>query len=326
MMMRWTAVAALLRVATPQCGSYASVTVVGRAPRAGVPLAEGCKYVYLDFGGHHGVQARKIFEQRRYATTNPKKMVMYEHWDAAFGELRELWKKDVCVVGFEPNRHHEPRLRELAQRYTARGWRTTYFVAGIGVADELRPYSISLDFNATTTNDMMFTGSLSRGDTKCDGSLVPVVDVAAFLETHVLPATSVEGVLAKLDVEGSEYAVVKRVVERRLECAASVWAVEWHEASPVPGVDARKKQDALRGARKCTTILEVDDEAFAWDPFPLPERLDASAGAFDPWSVYNVKDHGVFWLHGMKPHKEVAKRRSFKDTMRIQQARRRKPN
>ena len=77
MMMRWAAVAALLRVATPQCGSYASVTVVGRAPRAGVPLAEGCKYVYLDFGGHHGVQARKIFEQRRYATTNPKKMVMY---------------------------------------------------------------------------------------------------------------------------------------------------------------------------------------------------------------------------------------------------------
>ena len=224
MMLRFTILFAALKFAKPQCGSYDAVTVVGRAPRPGVPLAEGCKYLYLDFGGHHGVQARKIFEQRRYAYANPKRMVspMYEHWDATFGELRELWKKDVCVIGFEPNRHQEPRLRELAERYTARGWRTTYFVAGIGVADELRPYSI--DFNTTTPTDMMFAGRLAGGK-KCDGSLVPVVDIAAFLEEHVVPAKSVEGAVAKVDVEGFEFAFYNRVVEKKLECAVrgSAW-------------------------------------------------------------------------------------------------------
>ena len=108
----------------------------------------------------------------------------------------------------------------------------------------------------------------------------------------------------------------------------SLWAVEWHDDSPVPGTKARKKRGATRGARDCLRFVDIDDEAFAWDRFPLPELLDANAGAFDPWAVYNVKEHGLFWLNGMKPHKEhpKPKPRAFQATERIQQARRRNPH
>ena len=54
----------------------------------------------------------------------------------------------------------------------------------------------------------------------------------------------------------------------------SLWAVEWHDDSPVPGTKARKKRGATRGARDCLRFVDIDDEAFAWDRFPLPELLD----------------------------------------------------
>jgi hypothetical protein len=63
-----------------------------------------------------------------------------EYWDRFFGSNVTAWRDDVCVFGWEPNPGHVARLRQIAQRYSSRGWRTTYVLAGAGASNSTSLY------------------------------------------------------------------------------------------------------------------------------------------------------------------------------------------
>ena len=269
--------------AAVDCGdAWRPPHIVGRDPDDGA----SCKFVYFDFGGNIGVQTRKLFEPHLYPARGRKSF--FDVWARVFGEDREAWRKDVCVVGFEPNPAHAPRLRELAERYTARGWRTTYVLAGIGDADAVTRFR-------ARPNDIQAAAAFLGG---CDprSTPVPVVDIATALRTYGRGAA---GVVAKVDIEGYEYRTLARVRAEGLECAADAWVVEFQGAGPHQSDIAAWR--AATGDATCTTSLELDEESYMIDPRPLPPKLGADASADDPWATLNMKDHGGFWLHDMQP-------------------------
>jgi len=97
------------------------------------------------------------------------------------------------------------------------------------------------------------------------------------------------------------YRALARVVAEGLVCAAREWVVEFHERRRFQSAVAAWRAAAAANA-SCTTSVEMDEESYMWDPHPLPPRPGAPAD--DPWATLNMRDHGSFWLHGMRPGPE----------------------
>ena len=273
------------------------VEISGRQiPSSGV-LGDDCHHVYLDVGGNIGVQTRKLFEQARY----PRSEVL-PTFDRFFGAA-ELRGNMSCAIGFEPNEHHFPRLRELARRYTAIGFRTTYIFAAAG------------DRNATMSlflprkNEGEAAAALRPlGPASAENGMkaVPVLDLSEFILRHVsrrhLPAHSPSAtgrqtppaVVAKIDIEHAERTVVPHLFRTRAACATDTMLVEWHGRRDLFG---RILDQSRLDAVNCTQLVEQDDEYFAADPHPLPKDPShaGGGGGKDLWSEMTFKNNKAFW-------------------------------
>lgn len=213
------------------------------AGHLGSPLTAGCSMIFLDLGANLGVQTRKLFEAEKY--TKGKRPPVFRLFANAFGLDRDVWRT-ACSVGFEPSPFLWPRLAELGKRYAALGFRATFLRAGVG---------------ASTHRSCFGHG---RGETgrfeACERGDTPVVDLAAFLRTHVERRAKV---VAKLDVEGMEYAILPRLLATRAHCLVESYGVEWHRPHEHGDVVARwERATRPRNASACATSREMDDETF----------------------------------------------------------------
>ena len=294
-----------------------SLDIVGYGSKRPSSLADGCLNVFLDIGGNMGVQARRLFEPKRYRLK--KRPVppmpgfchpMALEFSIAFPE-RPQDHRDVCVIGFEPNPGHHARLRELAERYTLLGFRTTYIFSAVGTRNGTStlavPQSNIVEGGAQLWQPSGTPAQEAVHPQPYRNHTVPVIDLAEFLVRHILErkvplglgAGGVQGghVLAKVDIEGSEYDVFLRLLEKQHALrSVDKFIIEWHEL--------RNEEDGrLRAVRrrleKAATSCFLDDETYRLDPWPLPQRKGSNADfRTDKWSKLSVKSNGLFWRSG----------------------------
>jgi hypothetical protein len=88
--------------------------------------------VFIDVGRDIGMTARKLFENAQYFQSREQSTTpnLNKHWSRIFGSNTTAWREEVCLFGYEPDQGQIARLRQIAQRYSSRGWRTTYILAG----------------------------------------------------------------------------------------------------------------------------------------------------------------------------------------------------
>ena len=279
--------------------------VVGRPLPARGALADGCRNVYLDVGGNIGVQVRKLFEPDRYVCAGVHKLSCEKNhferrFERHFGN-RSSRARTTCAIGFEPNPRHAPRLGELARRYNALGFRTTYLLAAVGVSNA------SLQFEGGRWMSELEMAAKLTANRNDNGYDVPVIDLAEFILHHVhgrrLPvddglAAGKPAVVAKIDIEGEEKKVIPRLLATRAACAIDEMLVEWHGMSQIKQKQLNERCE--KNSENCTQLREMDDEAFAIDPFPLPcdpERNGTAATCKgDVWASKTVLRDGAFWL------------------------------
>jgi len=83
-------------------------------------------------------------------------------------------------------------------------------------------------------------------------------------------------VLAKCDIEGSEYPVLTQLVNYRINCADVIQEMflEWHarfsDAKTVAATLSAMQQPSRCSPFAPTALLEIDDESYEYDGMPLP--------------------------------------------------------
>ena len=167
--------------------------------------ADGCRYVFLDVGGHIGVHARFVFEPSSYPNSS------YLPFLARFLPT-DRNRSDVCVFGLEPNPRHRLRLLQLQAAYARRGWRVRYLHAAASTKDGTLSFHRANEVNDTINLEWGFR---QRGRSKASTAVtVPSVDLAAWVAAEVhgrivppakLPSDPEPAVLMKVDIEGSEW-------------------------------------------------------------------------------------------------------------------------
>jgi hypothetical protein len=313
--------------------SFADIAMVGHGSHfhhASNSIADGCKHVFLDVGSNMGVQIRKLFEPELY--TRKSMSSIMKVFPQYFGKDNVTWKKDVCAIGFEPNPAHIPRLKQLARRYTARGWRTTFIFAAVSDHSSVSSYKSPNQGTLQAAGRLKTDKKCTKGsDTLHVGKVdVHVINFAEFLLNHIkyrkLPPagydTNKGNVLAKLDIEGAEYDVTKQLVLvndgiEKLKChdkdtvvkcnqrnhtlidIIDHYLIEWHEEEELKHLKLFEQWNTSVFQDKWD---QLDDESYKFDPYPLPEKLgnatmhkSLSDVTEDPWSVLNVQEHGAFW-------------------------------
>lgn len=230
-----------------------------RSPRA-------CEQVFLDVGSNIGNHVRFLFEPEQFPRAEyPKLFSQY---------LRPVASKHTCAVGFEANPAHWHWLDRLADAYTNKGWPTRFihkavsdrtgFVKFYGKGDVLH-------------NEWGFSVK-KFNESKLVPQLIPTVDLAGWMRAYIRPEQTV---VMKMDIEGSEYAVLSHVLLQagRVLCASvRLLTLEYH---PYAAPDAFRKHSErfpefvrlLLGSspESCGTVAqETDDESYWDNDVPLP--------------------------------------------------------
>jgi len=238
---------------------------------------DGCAQIYLDFGSNIGVQVRKLFEPHLY----PKAGIL-PAFDSRFGlpTHRALPSSEtgLCAVGFEANPAHASRLKEIQESYTRQGWRV-YFWVPMAVANATGEITFWTNGLGHKSWGASITQLTLKGRETQSNVTVPQVDIAAWISKYVrgrvIPKHTRPYVLAKFDIEGSEYPVLPHLAKARLFCADVIHEayIEWHEfivgkATAAATHAAMRQNECFPAAN--TAILRVTDESYNNDGKPLP--------------------------------------------------------
>ena len=180
------------------------------------PLLEGCTTAYLDMGTNAGHNINSLYEPTRY-----KYQGYLGRWLRNHTEPRDR----LCILGFEPNPVHAPVLRNLTRKHRQAGRRLHVFAAAIS------------DTNGVTSfwsdNDPWHSNWGSSLLPRVNGTrfVVPTVALDWLLREHVLSVAGLRTVLAKLDIEGAEFAALPPAMDSGLLCRTiDHLALEWHPA------------------------------------------------------------------------------------------------
>jgi len=251
-------------------------------------LADGCTHVYLDVGSNIGVQVRKLYQPGEYV--NAKVLPVFDVW---FGppefRAQPSERTGLCAFGFEANPLHAERLRGLEAAYQKQGWRVHFF-APVAVTAKSEG---NVTFHLGGAQDNHYWGGnvnvRAKKNTGGSGDFtVPTFSLADFIETHINPRAlgphallSKPAVVMKMDIEGSEYSVLREMTRRHLMCADVISAalLEWHQPKWARGETwastAAVKSSVQEGAgcpqpRLGSKLVDIDDESYYLDGVPLP--------------------------------------------------------
>ena len=195
----------------------------------------------------------------------------------------------MCTFGFEAWPAYMPRLHQLARCYKSRGWRTQFLHHAVSNVDgEVLTFRGGGD-NSSTDSASSLQGSHALLAALNNNHTVDVrtVDLQRWLEKHIFHRRLPDGfgdgagqiapvVLAKMDIEGSEYRVLPRLVLHSSLCAGKIDYVNIEEhfwlGFKVPpsyqfrgqGMSVKLAQELLKLDPNCrpTQILAMDDETY----------------------------------------------------------------
>lgn len=227
-----------------------------------------CRKIYLDVGSNIGVQVRKLFEPAKFPHAKVKG-IFNQHFGTAVDR-----RNDICAIGFEPNRAHTAMLTDIARVYTRLGWRTIFIPAAVAATDG----DVLTFYSENSTKNIYNWGASVFAH---DGSLnvsyqVPTVDLAEFV-LNLITFHEPEVVVMKVDIEGSEYSVIPRMIKRDAFCNIDVAFIEWHphffKESRVARWMARRLTQSVSPSLACRgcNIVLLDDERSSdslWDGGP----------------------------------------------------------
>jgi len=256
-----------------------------------------CRHVYLDVGSNIGVQVRKLFEPHKYLDTPDRD---YRHvrrgaagmkvhlvrtlrvWDEHFGPAPRC---NVCAIGLEPNPSHRARLQEVQRRLRAAGAGVLFFeAAASGRAGEAVLFGDCADLpggagaTSKVAKDCSKGATLvgpnsqaQRGRTRSNNvSRVRLINFPHMLQyvvnqLHRAREGTQPQIVAKVDLEGAEYALFTALVSQAKLCKAASYLVEWH-AMPKNSAHLSTRGQIEEEGRKChTKIQEIDDEVHGSD-------------------------------------------------------------
>ena len=202
-----------------------------------------CEHVYLDVGTNIGVQIRKLFEPHLYRTN----VKVSKHFEAAFGPAPRC---HVCAIGFEPNPRHKARLDAVEERLAAAGFGVLIFRAAAGASDGSLLLQLGVrkskaqDAGASTLGIGRYGGhsSVLVRQMRLSRIIRHVHRQLGSVRAQQLLSASSRGsasarrearrgarILMKLDVEGSEVAVLPDLMTTRALCALDRVFIEYHD-------------------------------------------------------------------------------------------------
>lgn len=225
-----------------------------------------CDQVFLDIGSNIGNHVRFLFEPHLFPDAQYPK-----HIDNHF---RKHTVKNTCAVGFEANPAHWPSLDKLSRAYMKKGWTTMFLHTAVSDREGFMKFYRQGD---EENRDWGFTMH-DAPESKREAVLVPTVDIAAWMRAYIRPTHTV---LVKMDIEGSEYPVLSRLLVEALSILCSSVQVITIEYHPSRAPRAFKNRTAYfhdmvnrrlsRSNPTCQTVLlKMDDESYHNDTVALP--------------------------------------------------------
>lgn len=239
------------------------------------PLAEGCSLVYLDIGSNIGVQVRKLFEPQKYPRSR-----IFRSFDKHFGSphfrKQPFNVTGLCAFGFEANPRFAGHLRKIQDAYTAKNWRVEFIAPRIVSDVDNRDITFYIDSDEGSSE---WGSSITPHSGNMTAVTVKTLDFVSWFEKEILPVNP-RVVVAKMDIEGSEYLVLPRLLEKQLLCKRNLayLMLEWHKHKFYPKgmTQGRGSLERAIAAQTCTDktpISPMDDEKYVKDGMPLPGNV-----------------------------------------------------
>lgn len=203
---------------------------------------DGCNLLYLDMGTNMGVQIQKFYEPHRFLLKGIDTPII-SHFNEAFGgpkRRRKPFKQSrVCVVGFEPNPQHTSHLMNLQKQYRDVGWNVWALTEiALGVRDTSMKLYISgndgiKDGSSLSDLNNVFHRRHATAD-------VAVIDTIKFVREYVakreIDHDEETFVLAKMDIETSEFSLLRELTTTGMFCYLDKVMAEFHERMVPKGV------------------------------------------------------------------------------------------
>jgi hypothetical protein len=236
--------------------------------RAGAALLDGCRHVFLDVGANVGINHHHLFRWKaphheyRHGAMQPL-------FDRYFGHSKLSRRASVCSIGIEANPNHSPSLGQIARTHASHGIRTLFLTETAAASREgtVTFFTQNLTKTGRAVHEWgasVFQSAVIAGQ----GGRVTVraLDLARWVEEVVLsrrvPALpqharwtfgealaradnvdqakaaalrqGIEGratpsIVMKMDIEGSEFGVLSRLLSTGVLCRLDAAAIEWHD-------------------------------------------------------------------------------------------------
>jgi hypothetical protein len=166
-----------------------------------------CRHLYLDIGSNIGVQVRKLFEPEKYPNA-PFEAIFEKNYGPV-----ALRREYVCAIGFEPNPRKAAHLLRLQNCYNNWGWRTWFLTETVfGIKNGQTAF-----FSDNDTANEEWGASIYDHTSQNIKVIVQEVDAADFLLQYAQPVSQSGGaVIAKMDIEGSEFLVLPHLLANKV--------------------------------------------------------------------------------------------------------------
>lgn len=294
--------------------------------------------VFIDAGTNIGVSIRKFFEPSRYPGAG-----LLDQFNSTFGHgafRRDAFRSaepapvftrsscaGLCAIGFEPGPSHTERLDELTHKYQAAGAGVVVIRAALSDATTELHFEVSAEADAsedasedrgaseahphTAGHAATVAKNTGAGSAERTVVAVPALDFSALVRhVHRQLAKAARvltdpppRIFVKMDVEGSEYNVLSRLMRMETLHHIDRIAIEWHHLKaddgsgeckfydcppkPVAALNSairqsilasyglQAAQQAARQGFRLTAIVDLDDETYSDDgmPWPAPHSL-----------------------------------------------------
>ena len=237
------------------------------------PKFKDCSKIYFDFGSNIGVQTRKLFEPNLYPNAK-----ILSFFDETYGDFA-VRRESVCSFGFEANPMHKDKLDKVQNCYLRQGWNANFEIRAVGDSDD---EYVSIWSDPNSTYEDWGAGLDKRSDLTKEYK-VQMIDTARFIRDTVdYYNVSGSNVFMKMDIEGSEYFVLEKLIKFGILCKNVVGSavIEWHKRykdgiKKNENVTINNHQELLhriKNASGCvpTAMVGLDDESYLHDGMDYP--------------------------------------------------------
>ena len=209
------------------------------------PLIEvdGCRHVFIDLGCNLGSNVAALYEFPHEPQGRRAKSSLNRAFERYFGTSAQQRQRDACAICVEPNLHHAERLRLMETEHRKAGWRTTFLPRA---ASDVDGRELNFFFDGSRRGRKhgewgasVFSTKDNRGTDGVANASAPTLtlDVARLLQQRVLPRrlpastgdAKRPAVIIKMDIEGSEFSVLSRLLALGLLCSIDYLGVEFHD-------------------------------------------------------------------------------------------------